>query len=256
MPWTFEGKLNRLENKTLRYKGHWEQMKSFRELGLFDEKKINFKNSKFSAREFYHFLLEPKLGYNDRNDICLMRVDGSGIKDNAKCGIRYEVHEKYDNHTKFMAMDARHCAGREMHELMAYGASVGSNKAKVENNARGFKGSSCRYTSKFFDKKDGIGTMPHSLIGYAGDGFEIHYLGSEVISGYKLRTGNRPSGPGGLYDGTYNEDYAYAPDQGVLDECNGGDLNGKFVYFLTNFYPFVGRCLWGKIAPDFGTNRH
>ena len=105
MPWTFEGKLNRLENKTLRYKGHWEQMKSFRELGLFDEKEINFKNTKFSAREFYHFLLEPKLGYDDRNDICLMRVDGTGIKDNARCGIRYEVHEKYDNQTKFMAME-------------------------------------------------------------------------------------------------------------------------------------------------------
>jgi len=27
MPWTYEGKLNRLENKTLRYKGHWDQMK-------------------------------------------------------------------------------------------------------------------------------------------------------------------------------------------------------------------------------------
>lgn len=101
-----------------------------------------------------------------------------------------------------------------------------------------------------------ITTSNNSLIGYAGDGFEIHYLGSEVISGYKLRSGNRPSGPGGLYDGTYNEDYVYAPDQGVLDECNGGDLNGKFVYFITNFYPFVGRCLWGKISPDFGTNRH
>ena len=26
MPWTFEGKINLLENKTLRYQGHWEQM--------------------------------------------------------------------------------------------------------------------------------------------------------------------------------------------------------------------------------------
>jgi len=105
MPWTYEGKLNRLENKTLRYKGHWDQMKSFRELGLFSEKEVDFKNSKFSPREFYHTLLEPKLGYNDRNDLCLMRVDGTGIKNNVKCGIRYEVHEKYDNETQFMAME-------------------------------------------------------------------------------------------------------------------------------------------------------
>tara|TARA_B100001250_G_C19765678_1_gene774623 strand:+ start:39 stop:1202 length:1164 start_codon:yes stop_codon:yes gene_type:complete len=105
MPWTFEGTLKRLENKTLRYKGHWEQMKSFRELGLFSEEKINFKNSNFSPREFYHSLLEPKLGYNDRLDICLMRVDGYGLKNNKKETIRYEVIEKYDDKTKFMAME-------------------------------------------------------------------------------------------------------------------------------------------------------
>ena len=49
-----------------------------------------------------------------------------------------------------------------------------------------------------------LSTVPFdsSLIGYAGDGFEIHYLGNEVVSGYSLRTGNRPSGPGDPYDGT------------------------------------------------------
>ena len=38
--------------------------------------------------------------------------------------------------TSFLAMDARHCAGSEMHDLMAYGASVGSNKAKKEKELK------------------------------------------------------------------------------------------------------------------------
>ena len=76
-----------------------------------------------------------------------------------------------------------------------------------------------------------------SLIGYAGDGYEIHYVGEAVTSGWALRSGERPStaasnGPGGTYDGTYNEDYAYvggtnAKGQARLDECNGGELNGR-----------------------------
>ena len=70
--------------------------------------------------------------------------------------------------TAFMAMDARHCAGAHMHELMAYGASVGSNKAKKELNAKGFIGSSCKSTSYFFKNEHALGTMPHALIGYAG----------------------------------------------------------------------------------------
>ena len=38
----------------------------------------------------------------------------------------------------FLAMDARHCAGSEMAELMAYGASVGAAKARAKANAVGF----------------------------------------------------------------------------------------------------------------------
>ena len=68
----------------------------------------------------------------------------------------------------FLAMDARHCAGSEMAELMAYGASVGSRKAKIKMGAKGFIGCATDATAKYFDTDRGIGTMPHALIGYAG----------------------------------------------------------------------------------------
>ena len=101
-----------------------------------------------------------------------------------------------------------------------------------------------------------VETSGSSLVGYAGDGFEIHYVGNKVTSGYKLKTGYRSSGPGGKHDGSYNEDYLHHFVEGVLDECNGGELGGKFVYFVTNTYPFVGRCLWGDILSGFGVDRH
>ena len=68
----------------------------------------------------------------------------------------------------FLAMDARHCAGSEMAELMAYGASVGSKKAKAKAGAIGFIGSSTDATAHFFGQERGVGTMPHALVGYAG----------------------------------------------------------------------------------------
>ncbi|MBR72285.1 MAG: nicotinate phosphoribosyltransferase [Rhodospirillaceae bacterium] len=68
----------------------------------------------------------------------------------------------------FVAMDARHCAGTEMSEMMAYAASVGSNAAKNELNAKGFIGSTNDATSSYFGNNKGIGTMPHALVGYAG----------------------------------------------------------------------------------------
>ena len=68
----------------------------------------------------------------------------------------------------FLAMDARHCAGGEMAEMMAYAASVGSAAAKREVGAIGFIGSSTDSASRFFGQTIGKGTMPHAFIGYAG----------------------------------------------------------------------------------------
>jgi nicotinate phosphoribosyltransferase len=68
----------------------------------------------------------------------------------------------------FLAMDARHCAGSEMAEMMAYAASVGSATAQREAGAVGFVGCAADATAHYFGQKKGAGTMPHALIGYAG----------------------------------------------------------------------------------------
>jgi nicotinate phosphoribosyltransferase len=65
-------------------------------------------------------------------------------------------------------MDARHCAGAEMAEMMAYAASVGSAHAKKVAGALGFIGCAVDATAPYFGAQKGIGTMPHALIGYAG----------------------------------------------------------------------------------------
>ncbi len=70
-------------------------------------------------------------------------------------------------HVGFLAMDARHCAGAEMQEMMAYAASVGSESARREG-AKGFVGNASDGTAHWFGTGRGLGTMPHSLIGYAG----------------------------------------------------------------------------------------
>jgi nicotinate phosphoribosyltransferase len=67
----------------------------------------------------------------------------------------------------FLAMEARHCAGQEMQEMMAYAASVGSAAARREG-AKGFIGNANDATAHWFGPGRGRGTMPHALIGYAG----------------------------------------------------------------------------------------
>ena len=99
-------------------------------------------------------------------------------------------------------------------------------------------------------------TSGSSLIGYAGDGFEMHYIKDGQQSGWVLKVGSRLSGPLGRYDGTYNEDYIYVGGKGKLDQCNGGNLMGKYTYFITNTYPYLPRCLHGEVSNGFNRSRH
>ena len=102
--------------------------------------------------------------------------------------------------TSFLAMDARHCAGADMADLMAYAAHVGSKRVKSEAQAIGFIGCATDKTAHLFENTKGLGTMPHALIGYAGSTLKaaqmfhstwpdepltvlIDYFGKEITDG-------------------------------------------------------------------------
>ncbi|WP_417518921.1 nicotinate phosphoribosyltransferase [Minwuia sp.] len=86
----------------------------------------------------------------------------------------------------FLAMDARHCTGPDMAELMAYAASVGSAAARRDKDAIGFIGNATDATAHFFGQKSGMGTMPHALIGYAGSTLRAAEMFREVFPDDKL----------------------------------------------------------------------
>ena len=107
------------------------------------------------------------------------------------------------------------------------------------------------------------------LLGYAADGFSVfddrgradpmnrQSAISSLRSGYRLRTGQRPGGPGGTYDGTFIEDYEFISGSGDLDECNGhvglvpGSDTPIYHYHLTGSFPFIPRCFRGEPDPSF-----
>jgi len=86
----------------------------------------------------------------------------------------------------FLAMDARHCAGAEMAEMMAYAAAVGSAAAKRESGAIGFVANATDATAHYFGNDKGRGTMPHALIGYAGSTLRAAEMFHEAYPGETL----------------------------------------------------------------------
>lgn len=103
-PWTFSGKLRRLENKTVRYKGHAQMFKAFVALGLLDTNPVRVGNARVAPRDVLHTLLEPKLKKLDVQDVCVMRVRCDGLKDGRAGAAIVELVDRYDPKTGFTAM--------------------------------------------------------------------------------------------------------------------------------------------------------
>ena len=85
------------------------------------------------------------------------------------CVSAYNAHKMATGLPKvaFIDMHARHACGDDLSILAAYGAAVGSRIAKL-SGALGFLGSSQDLTAHFYGQENGLGTMPHAIIGYAG----------------------------------------------------------------------------------------
>ncbi len=88
--------------------------------------------------------------------------------------------------TAFLAMDARHCAGTEMAEMMAYAASVGSARARRKAKAIGFVANATDATAHYFGQDGGRGTMPHAFVGYAGSTLRAAELFDEAFPGQPM----------------------------------------------------------------------
>ncbi len=109
MPWTFEGKLRTLQNLTLRYPGHYQQLRAFWDLGLWDLNPISTDKGPAIPRDVFHALYEPKVTFPreaDKNkDIVLVRVKAMGKKGGRPATALVELVDRYDEQTGFTAME-------------------------------------------------------------------------------------------------------------------------------------------------------
>ncbi|MEW4924769.1 YHYH protein [Algibacter sp. 2305UL17-15] len=102
-------------------------------------------------------------------------------------------------------------------------------------------------------------------VGFAHDGFPMYYSKSGAYKpSYELVKGTREGenctytnpkktldiAVDGHHNGTYTSDFEYVEGTGDLDECNGISIAGKYMYLVTNEFPYVSRCLMGEVAQE------
>lgn len=105
MPWTFQGKLKTLQNKTVRYPGHFGQLRAFYDLGLWKTDPVMVGDQEVVPRELFHALFEPMVSFDDEKDVVVIRIRATGKKEGRRTEVILDLMDFYDEGTGFTAME-------------------------------------------------------------------------------------------------------------------------------------------------------
>lgn len=113
-PWTFEGKLETYEYKTVRYKGHFERVRCLIDLGFLETEPLAIQGTEGAVtivpRDVTHALLERRLSFPGEPDLVVLRVECSGDDADApraggSASYRIDIFDLQDPVTGFTAME-------------------------------------------------------------------------------------------------------------------------------------------------------
>jgi lysine 6-dehydrogenase len=104
LPFAYEGKIDVMEYKTLRYPGHASVMRPIRELGLLGLEPIEVKGQSVIPRDFFIAAVRPKLYKPQGQDLVALQVQVTGLKGGKAAQVGFRLIDRYDTEHGISAM--------------------------------------------------------------------------------------------------------------------------------------------------------
>jgi lysine 6-dehydrogenase len=104
LPFAYQGKIDVMEYKTLRYPGHAAVVRPIRELGLLANEPIEVKGNRVVPRDVFIAAVSPKLSKPNGRDLVALQVQVTGEKNGATCAVTFRLIDYYDTKHGISAM--------------------------------------------------------------------------------------------------------------------------------------------------------
>lgn len=104
-PWEFEGDVERLEYKTLRYPGHAAIMRAIRDLGLLSEVPLQVDDTEVIPRRLFIACVTPELTRPQEPDLVVLRVVAEGERGGEPTRLTWDLLERRNPQTGISAME-------------------------------------------------------------------------------------------------------------------------------------------------------
>jgi lysine 6-dehydrogenase len=96
LPFAYEGKVDVMEYKTLRYPGHVAIMRPIRELGLLDSKPVEVKGQTVVPRDLFIATVSPRLHKPQARDLVALQVLVSGLRNGSQHEVGFRLIDYFD----------------------------------------------------------------------------------------------------------------------------------------------------------------
>jgi lysine 6-dehydrogenase len=102
----YEGELESMEYKTLRYPGHARAVEVIRGLGLLELEPVDIQGRQIAPRDAFISMVGPRLKKDPRTspDLVALRVEVQGERDGQPVTLRWDLLDKFDPETGITAM--------------------------------------------------------------------------------------------------------------------------------------------------------
>jgi len=104
LPFAYEGQIDTMEYKTLRYPGHVAVMRPIRELGLLDLKPVEVKGQTVVPRDLFIAAVHPRLHKPQGRDLVALQVQVTGTKGGVPQRVTFRLIDYYDGEHGISAM--------------------------------------------------------------------------------------------------------------------------------------------------------
>jgi lysine 6-dehydrogenase len=149
-PYTLQGRIKNYAYKTLRFPGHCERMRIFKDFGFWSDKEVDIKGAKVRPLDVFCSVFGSALSEIKDTDQCIIRGVGIGEKDGVRNRLQVDLHDKQDSETGFTAMErttgfsiAIHAAaianGRLSHGCVRYEDAIPGGEFLQELGKRGIE---------------------------------------------------------------------------------------------------------------------
>jgi lysine 6-dehydrogenase len=136
-PYTLQDRIRNYEYKTIRFPGHCERMRIFRDFGFWGEEPVDVKGVSVRPRDLFYKVFGPKLAAFRDLDQCIVRGVGIGTRAGRRMRFQIDIHDRQCEKTGFTSMERTTGFSIAIHAMAIAEGRIPTGAVRYENALRG-----------------------------------------------------------------------------------------------------------------------